>query len=178
MIILVWNKCIQSAVDSVILAGFDLKRNGGKAFLIIYQIIHLSLASVVVVEQLAAVRDQLACNNTFINGAVFYASIRASILRKKHIQAYLFWLFNIITALNNQLFNVLLYTENSLYTDLIQQFIKSLLHMGVVPLYPWTLAYLIMIYRQKKKNFSSSRSYKGTIPVESNLLINCWIRSV
>ena len=34
---------------------------------------------------------------------------------------------------------------------MIQQFIKSLLSTGVVPLYPWTLAYLIMIYRQKKK---------------------------
>ena len=47
-------------MDSVILAGFDLKRNGGKAFVIIYQIIHLSLVSVVVVEQLAAVCNLLA----------------------------------------------------------------------------------------------------------------------
>ena len=99
----------------------------------------------------ACSRVQSALHNTFINGAGVYASIIAYILRKKHIQAYLFWLFNIITALNNQLFNILLYTENSLYTDLIQQFIKSLLHMGVVPLYPWTLAYRIVIYQQKKK---------------------------
>ena len=82
VIILVWNKGIHSAVDGVILAGFDFKRNGGKAFVIIYQIIHLSLASVVVVEQLVTLRGQLACNNTFINGAVVYDSIRASVLRK------------------------------------------------------------------------------------------------
>ena len=48
---------------------------------------------------------------------------------KKHIRAFFFWLF----------------------TDLIQQFIKSLLSAGVVPLYPWTLAYRIVIYHQKKK---------------------------
>ena len=34
---------------------------------------------------------------------------------------------------------------------MIQQFIKSLLSAGVVPLYPWTLAYRIVIYQQKKK---------------------------
>ena len=65
----------------------------GKAFVIIYQIIHLSLASVVVVEQLVAVRGQLACNNTFINGAEVYASIRASVLRKS---IYEFFYFSII----------------------------------------------------------------------------------
>lgn len=67
-------------MDSIIFAGFDLKRNGGKAFVIIYQIIHLSLASVVVVDLLVAVCNLLARYNTFINGAVVYASIRASIL--------------------------------------------------------------------------------------------------
>ena len=70
---------------------------------------------------------------------------------KKHIRSYFFWLFNIITALNSQLFNILLYEKRRLFNNLIQQFIKRLLSTGVVPLYPCTLAYLIMIYRQKKK---------------------------
>lgn len=74
MIVLVADKGVQGAVDSVVLARLDLDGNSGKAVVIVDQIVHFPLAAIVVIEQLVPVRDQLLGDNGFINGAQIDAS--------------------------------------------------------------------------------------------------------
>ena len=69
MIIVVLYEGIQGAVDGVVLAGLDLDGDGGEAVVVVDQVIHLALAAVVVIEQLAAVGGQLLGDHAFIDGA-------------------------------------------------------------------------------------------------------------
>ena len=69
IVILVLNKIVQRAVDGVILARFNLNGDSGKAVVVVNKIVDLALAAVVIIEQLIAVRDQLACYYAFIDRA-------------------------------------------------------------------------------------------------------------
>ena len=69
VVILVLYKAVQSAVDGVVLAGLDLDGDGGEAVVVVDQIIHLALAAVIIVEQLAAVGDELAGDDALIDRA-------------------------------------------------------------------------------------------------------------
>ena len=54
MIIIIFHKVIQRAVNGVILAGLHLNGNGGEAVIIINQIINLAFAAVMVLGQVEA----------------------------------------------------------------------------------------------------------------------------
>ena len=56
-------------MDGIILAGFDLNRYDGKAAVIVNQIIHLTLAAVIIVKQFVTVRNQFRGNGRFIDGS-------------------------------------------------------------------------------------------------------------
>lgn len=75
MVILVPDKCIQSTVDSVIFARFDLNGDSGKTVIIVDQVIYLTLVAVIVVEQSMSVCDQFAGYNGFVNRAEIDAAL-------------------------------------------------------------------------------------------------------
>ena len=54
-------------MDGVVLAGLHLNGDGGEAVIIVNQVINLAFAAVIVVEQIEAVGDKLAGDNTLIN---------------------------------------------------------------------------------------------------------------
>ena len=74
MIILVFYKGVECAVDCVILARFYLNRNHRKAFVVVDEIIHLALIPVVVIEQLMTVSYKLTRHDAFVYRAEVYAS--------------------------------------------------------------------------------------------------------
>ena len=74
MIIFIFNKIIECAVDGVVLAGLDFNRNGGKAVVVIDQIVYFTLITIIVVEQLMPMCCKFTCDDTFINRAEIDAS--------------------------------------------------------------------------------------------------------
>lgn len=51
MVVLILDKGVERAVYGIVLAGLDLKGDGGKAAVIVDQVIDLALAAVVIVVQ-------------------------------------------------------------------------------------------------------------------------------
>ena len=74
MVIFVFYEVIERAVNGIILAGFDLDRNGGEAVVIVDQIVHLAFAAVIIVKQLMTVRCKLTRHSTLIDRAEIDAS--------------------------------------------------------------------------------------------------------
>ena len=83
MVVLILDKGVERAVYGIVLAGLDLKRDGGKAAVIVDQVIDLALAAVVIVVQLIAMGGQFAGDNSLIDGSrlmLFSSSRTARIL--------------------------------------------------------------------------------------------------
>ena len=69
VIVLVLYEGIQRAVNGVVLAGLDLDGDGGEAVVVVDQVIHLALAAVIVIEQPAAVGNQLVGDDALVDRA-------------------------------------------------------------------------------------------------------------
>ena len=69
MVVLILDKGVERAVYGIVLAGLDLKGDGGKAAVIVDQVIDLALAAVVIVVQLIAIGGQFAGDDSLIDGS-------------------------------------------------------------------------------------------------------------
>ena len=59
MVVLVFYKVAECAVNGIVLAGLDFDRNGGKAVVIVDEIVHLAFIAVIIIKQLMTVSTLL-----------------------------------------------------------------------------------------------------------------------
>lgn len=74
VVIGILQEIVECAVHRVVLTRLDFNRIGTHGSMVIYQVVHLSLLAVVVVEELVPMSPQLLCNDILIDGAEINAA--------------------------------------------------------------------------------------------------------